>query len=165
MLEQIINLAEDTEVAKVISEKASNPLEALGLGGSVTLLGVAIVFLALVSLILITWLYPKIVKYLIGKFSVIKENNKAKKAAKKANKAAEKLISESDTKLKAEQTSVAAKTSGVDDKELIAVITAAIAASLGTSSNGIIIKSLRRSGASIPSWGLEGRNEQVYNRF
>lgn len=144
---------------------ASNPAktmttgEALGFGGKVTLLGVSIVFAALVALIFITWLYPKIAKYIIGKSTAAKESTAAKKAAKLLEN--EPVIA---TEKKAEAV-IDSKSNEIDDKALVAVITAAIAASLGTSSNGITIKSLRRSGSNIPAWGLEGRNEQVYNRF
>lgn len=52
-----------------------------------------------------------------------------------------------------------------NDASIIAVISAAIAAYLGTSSNGIIIRSLKRSRISTPAWGLEGRNAQIYHQF
>ena len=49
------------------------------------------------------------------------------------------------------------------DPAIIAVITAAVAASLGVPTNGIIIKSLRRATANIPEWGKTGRSERIYN--
>ena len=51
------------------------------------------------------------------------------------------------------------------DDALIAVITAAVAMSLGKPSNGIVIKSIRRAGQSAPAWGVRGRIEQVFNRL
>ncbi len=53
----------------------------------------------------------------------------------------------------------------MSDDTLIAVITAAVALSLGTSSNGIVIKSIRRTGQIAPVWGVRGRIEQVFNRL
>ncbi len=52
-----------------------------------------------------------------------------------------------------------------DDQALIAVIAAAIAAALGTSANGIVIKSIKRTGRNVPEWGARGRLEQISNRF
>jgi hypothetical protein len=52
-----------------------------------------------------------------------------------------------------------------EDAALIAVIAAAVAAYLGTSQNGIVIRSLRRSASSTPEWGREGRAQQLYQQF
>ena len=52
-----------------------------------------------------------------------------------------------------------------EDAALIAVIAAAIAASLGTSANGIVIRSLKRSRPSTPKWGIAGREQQIYHQF
>ena len=48
-----------------------------------------------------------------------------------------------------------------DDLELVAVITAAIAASMGTSASSIIVKSYKKVGA----WNKAGRREVLENRF
>ena len=48
-----------------------------------------------------------------------------------------------------------------DDLKLVAVITAAIAASLGTSASSIIVKSYKKVGA----WNKAGRREVLENRF
>lgn len=154
MYERIISLAEDG--SKIVPK---NTGEALGLGGIVTLSGVLIVFAALVSLIFITWLYPKISLPLIAKTSAWKARRADKKAAKRAAKEGN-VPAQAITALEK-----AVESKAEDDPALIAVITAAIAASMGTSSNGIMIKSLRRARLSTPTWGQEGRNEQVYNRF
>ena len=50
-------------------------------------------------------------------------------------------------------------------QELIAVITAAIAASLNTSTYRLNIKSIKRADAHAPTWGVAGRNELINNRF
>lgn len=134
------------------------------LGGSVTLLGILVVFLALTALILITMLYPKITNALLKKSAARKAARAERKTAKLAAKEAV-VIGDKDVNVAAMAPKQEVKESAIDNQELIAVITAAIAASMGTSSNGITIKSLRRSRTNAPAWGREGRNEQVYNRF
>lgn len=49
-----------------------------------------------------------------------------------------------------------------DDAELVAVLTAAIAASMGTSTNGLVVRSYRKIGSA---WANAGRDEQIYNKF
>ena len=53
----------------------------------------------------------------------------------------------------------------MDDKELIAVLTAAVAASLNTSTYNLQIKSYRRVGNSAPAWNKAGLQETINNRF
>lgn len=60
----------------------------------------------------------------------------------------------------AEQTQVG----DAGDDELIAVIMAAISASLGTQSN-LVIRSIIRVGDRTPIWGQIGRHEQMLNRL
>ncbi len=48
-----------------------------------------------------------------------------------------------------------------DEEELIAVLTAAIAASLNTSTYNLKIKSFRRIGQSAPAWNTVSRKEQI----
>ncbi|KJF25586.1 hypothetical protein TZ02_17885 [Clostridium aceticum] len=54
----------------------------------------------------------------------------------------------------------------VDDTELVAVITAAVAASLNTPTDNIIVKNITRIPDTTPVWGKLGRMQQVkeYNR-
>ena len=52
----------------------------------------------------------------------------------------------------------------IDDEELIAVISAAIAASLDRENQEINIKSIRRLKDDSPAWTRAGRQEQVQNR-
>jgi sodium pump decarboxylase gamma subunit len=52
-----------------------------------------------------------------------------------------------------------------DQGELIAVIAAAVAASLGTSTNNIVVRNIVRVGDATPSWGRIGRIEQMNSRF
>ena len=53
----------------------------------------------------------------------------------------------------------------MDDEELVAVITAAIAASLNTSTYNLRIKSLRRIDNNQPAWNIAGIRETINNRF
>ncbi|AOY78221.1 hypothetical protein BJL90_04120 [Clostridium formicaceticum] len=49
----------------------------------------------------------------------------------------------------------------VDDTELVAVITAGIAASLHTSTHNIIVKNIIRVPDTTPVWGKLGRIQQI----
>ncbi|MDR7855687.1 OadG family transporter subunit [Tissierella sp.] len=52
-----------------------------------------------------------------------------------------------------------------NDEELVAVIAAAIAASLGVSVPDINIKSIRRVSQSTPAWAAMGRQERIYGKL
>ncbi len=54
---------------------------------------------------------------------------------------------------------------GIDEGELIAVLTAAVAASLNTSTYNLEIKSYRRIGNGRPAWNRAGVRETIDNRF
>lgn len=157
MLEHIISLSDAAPAAATAAENTGTVLEKLGLGGSVAVMGLAIVFLGLISLIIITVVYPKITRALISRPSARKEAKKAEIRETEAAVAIRKAVSVSDAK--------PSDAKLAEDDALIAVITAAIAASLGTSANGVVIKSIERTGQNVPSWGARGRIEQVYNRF
>lgn len=154
MLENVISLSDVASAAATTAGETGTALEKLGLGGSVAIMGLAIVFLGLISLIVITVVYPKITKALINRSSARKEKAAAKKTVK----------TEKPVTIQKPAAPVAAVKVAEDDA-LIAVITAAIAASLGTSTNGVVVKSIERTGQNVPSWGARGRIEQVYNRF
>lgn len=140
--------------------------EALDLGWKVTLMGVSIVFIALVCLIILTIVYPKVFGWILPRSRATldrwAEARASRKRARLEIKAVRKLgVTAEPASVEQPAKKVVTEASAVQaDSELIAVITAAIAASLGTSSNGIRIKSLRRSGSSTPAWGREGRYEQ-----
>ena len=55
--------------------------------------------------------------------------------------------------------------SNINEDELIAVITAAVAASLNTSTYNLQIKSYRRIEDKRPAWNRAGLNETIGNRF
>ena len=80
MINQLILFSESPTPAANGSNVTMTVWERLGLGGSVTVLGIAIVFVGLVLLILITWLYPKIAKALISWSAGVKERRAARKA-------------------------------------------------------------------------------------
>lgn len=125
----------------LITGKGVTMSEALSTGGLTTVLGLGIVFAVLVILMCVLYLF-KVIFY--------KDPNKAKKVAEAPVEA---VVTES----------VAEET--VDDDELIAVITAAVAASLNTSTYNLQIKSLRRIKDNRPSWNKEGLRETIGNRF
>jgi phenylpyruvate tautomerase PptA (4-oxalocrotonate tautomerase family) len=50
-------------------------------------------------------------------------------------------------------------------EELVAVIAAAIAASLGTNSSNIVIHNIRRVSPNALAWATMGRSEQLGSRF
>ena len=52
-----------------------------------------------------------------------------------------------------------------EDEELVAVITAAVAASLHRSTHDIVVRSIRRVPAITPIWNRVGRQEQIANRL
>ena len=53
----------------------------------------------------------------------------------------------------------------VDDEELIAVISAAVAASMGLALPDINIQSIRRVETSQPAWARAGRQEQINGKL
>lgn len=147
MLKTLVSFADATAAA-------NNPTDgtfiSFGDGLSVFIYGLAIVFFALVALIFITVVYPKISTALI-RTEPGKSSGKQKTKIAMANSVKDAQPKENIT---APQTS--------DDTALIAVITAAVAASLGTSSNGVVIRSISRHRQSLPPWGKSGRTEQIY---
>lgn len=52
-----------------------------------------------------------------------------------------------------------------NQEELVAVITAAIAASLQTSTHNIVVRNITRVVDATPAWGRAGRVEQMNSRF
>lgn len=64
-----------------------------------------------------------------------------------------------------EQNAAANSTDIVDSEELIAVITAAIAASLNRSTHSIVVQSIRRVPSVTPVWNQAGKHSQIASRF
>ncbi len=53
----------------------------------------------------------------------------------------------------------------VDSAELVAVITAAVAASLNTSTHNIVVRNITRISDQTPSWAKMGRVDQISNKL
>lgn len=115
--------------------------EALAMGGETTLLGLAIVFAVLIILMLVLMLF-KVVFYKAPSKQTVSADT-----AKSVEPAAE--IIENTT----------------DEEELVAVLTAAVAASLNTSTYNLRIKSYRRTDNKMPAWNKAGVTETINNRF
>ena len=116
--------------------------EALATGLQTTVVGLAIVFGVLAILMLVLVLMKKV---------FYREPAKAQKPAPAAPAATPVPVQ------------TPAKT--MDDGELIAVLTAAVAASLNTSTYNLQIKSYRRVGNSAPAWNKAGLQETINSRF
>ena len=117
--------------------------DALSAGGVVTLMGVGIVFSVLVVLMIVLMLF-KVIFY--------KNDSKKQTAA-------------TEVKQEVKQEVVSEVKPVASDDELIAVLTAAIAASLNTSTYNLKIKSYRRIENTKPAWNKAGINETINNRF
>jgi sodium pump decarboxylase gamma subunit len=110
----------------------------------VTALGMLITFTALIVLWGLTAFYSKTV-----------QNAEAKK---KANAVV-------NVKPAAPAPVVTAVEPEEDEEELVAVISAAIAAQLGTSMHNIVVRNIVRVSDETPAWGQSGRFEQMNSRM
>ncbi len=117
--------------------------DALAMGGETTVIGLAIVFAVLIILMIVLMLF-KVIFY--------KDPSKQKKAEVTAPVAAASVVE-------------AVKEESVDEDELIAVLTAAVAASLNTSTYNLRIKSYRRTDNKKPAWNKAGVTETINSRF
>ena len=115
--------------------------EALAMGGQTTVIGLAIVFAVLIILMIVLSLF----KVIFDK----KPKTQAAPAASPAQAAPVEEETADDT----------------DEEELIAVLTAAVAASLNTSTYNLRIKSYRRTDNKMPAWNKAGVTETINNRF
>jgi sodium pump decarboxylase gamma subunit len=111
----------------------------------VTLFGVAIVFLVLMGL----WAILALMRPLFS------DKKKVKTQAEMASK----LMPAA-----AEVTATSAVTEEIDEDEILAVITAAISACMGSQSN-LIVSKITRVGDNTPVWGQIGKHEQMLNRL
>jgi sodium pump decarboxylase gamma subunit len=116
--------------------------EALSEGLKVTGTGLAIVFGVLVILMIVLML-----------FKVIFYKDPAKQTKAEPVQAA------------APAPATAPAEEDVDEAELIAVLTAAVAASLNTSTYNLQIKSYRRIDSKRPAWNKAGVRETINSRF
>ena len=122
-------------------------LEKLGLGGSVALIGIAIVFVGLVLLIFLTVLMSLVVK---------------KIPAKKSKKKKPGALPEPQAIQKNNEVVPGAEN---DDEQLIAVLTAAVAVCMGTPASGLVIRSVKRIHSNLPAWNRAGRSDVQLNKF
>ncbi|MDD6484616.1 MAG: OadG family protein [Clostridiales bacterium] len=114
--------------------------EALATGLQTTVVGLSIVFSVLIIIMLVLYCF---------KFIFAPKEEKAQPEPPKPVEAVKEPVAE-------EQ---------VNEEELIAVLTAAVAASLNTSTYHLQIKSYRRVGNNMPSWNKAGVTETINNRF
>ncbi|QEK11104.1 sodium pump decarboxylase subunit gamma [Crassaminicella thermophila] len=132
-------------------EKFANPdlMQKLSIGEKmlaslyVMVLGMAVTFVALCILWGLIVLMSKMI-------------NSTKKEATKVVQAPEKTIAPAVEVEKEEKE---------NEEELVAVITAAIAASLQTSTHNIVVRNITRVKDITPAWGRMGRIEQMNSRF
>ena len=124
--------------------------QALAEGGQTALIGLSTVFSVLIILMIVLFIM-KAVFYKNPKKQTTQSEKVAESVATAVAQAVEELPSVEEVP--------------ADDTELVAVITAAIAASLNTSTYNLRIKSLRRIDNNQPAWNRAGIRETINNRF
>jgi len=122
-------------------------MDILGSGSKVMVLGIAAVFLALTTIVLVINILKK---------AVSKESTTEKK---------DKDINVEDNKLDEKQSTVTIDNEVTDDSELIAVITAAVAASLNRSTHNIIVRRVERIRGNRSQWNKAGRYEHLSSKL
>ena len=122
-------------------------LDKLGFSFLVMLIGMLIVFFGLIILICLIKLMSIVVGALTGK-----------KKEKAAPAPAPVVVPEPVAEAAAEET-------GLESDELIAVITAALAAFNKDGSKTLVVRSVRRAAAKTPAWAKAGRADQLASRF
>lgn len=113
--------------------------EALSVGGSTTLIGLIMVFLVLIILMIVLSLF----KVIFYKDPKKQENSVPVQTVPKQ------VVTNEE----------------VDETELVAILTAAVAASLNTSTYNLRIKSYRRTDNKMPAWNKAGVTETINSRF
>ena len=122
-------------------------MDMLESGSKVMVLGIAAVFLALTTIVLVINILKK---------AVSKESTTEKKG---------KDINVEDNKLDEKQSTVTIDNEVTDDSELIAVITAAVAASLNRSTHNIIVRRVERIRGNRSQWNKAGRYEHLSSKL
>ncbi len=122
-------------------------LDKLGFAFLVMLIGLLIVFFGLIILICLIKLMSIIVGALTGK-----------KKEQAAPAPAPVVVPEPVAEAAAEET-------GLENDELIAVITAALAAFNKDGNKTLVVRSVRRAAAKTPAWAKAGRADQLASRF
>ncbi|MCH5212567.1 MAG: OadG family protein [Oscillospiraceae bacterium] len=126
--------------SSLVTGKGISLGEAFGMGGETVVIGLSIVFGVLLILMIVLYLFGVIFN----------------KKPKTATTPAQETVPEPE---------VQAEVVEEDEEELIAVLTAAIAASLNTSTYNLQIKSYRRVPTKRPAWNNAGLRETIGNRF
>jgi len=116
---------------------------------TLTLVGMFVVFCALLLIILCITVYSR----LIRRKAQTPGNDETKSV--KLNNNVEKHVSENISFSKSDNI----------DPELIAVIAAAVAASMQSTNTGYIVRSIKRIGHTTPIWNVAGRNEYIFSGF
>ena len=122
-------------------------LDKLGFSLLVMIIGMLIVFFGLIILIC-----------LIKLMSIIVDTFAGKKKESAAPAPAPVVVPEPVAEAAAEET-------GLESEELIAVITAALAAFNKDSNKTLVVRSVRRAAAKTPAWAKAGRADQLASRF
>ena len=122
-------------------------LDKLGFAFLIMLIGLMIVFFGLIILICLIKLMSIIVGALTGK-----------KKEQAAPAPAPVVVPEPVAEAAAEET-------GLENDELIAVITAALAAFNKDGNKPLVVRSVRRAAAKTPAWAKAGRADQLASRF
>lgn len=122
-------------------------MDILESGSKVMVLGIAAVFLALTTIVLVINILKK---------AVSKESTTEKKGND---------INVEDNKLDEKQSTVTIDNGVTDDSELIAVITAAVAASLNRSTHNIIVRRVERIRGNRSQWNKAGRYEHLSSKL
>lgn len=116
----------------------------------ITIFSMAVVFLVLIG-----------ISYLINLLKVATNNDK-----KKSKKEVQVSRVESSTKSKEKLGPIVEENvDEVEDEELVAVIAAAVSASMGVSTSEMHIKSIKRVSTPSPAWVQVGRIEGVSNKL
>lgn len=126
-------------------------MENIPLAINLTFVGITVVFIALILLSLIIYASTRLL--------TMKKSGQAKKDAASAEASVLEIDEDEDINLDM-------PASDKPDKELVAVIMAAIQASMAPESQcRLIIKSFRRIEPSSPVWNRTGRLEQIANKL
>ncbi len=135
-----------------------NLADALGEGLQVTVLGLSIVFAVLVILMIVLYLF-RVIFYKDPKKQT--ENvNEAKQIGMRYMTGGAEATYTTD-----KNHNEPYEPDDIPEEELVAILTAAVAASLNTSTYNLRIKSYKRVGGLSSAWNRAGVNETINNRF
>lgn len=140
----LINSLKDPSIVETmpVGDKLFAGLAVAFIGITITFLGLMLLWLAIALLSRILNVKPK------SQVKVV-EPVKAANAGPVASESAQNLEASSDTM----------------EDELVAVITAAVAASLKTSIHNIVVRNIVRVHDDTPAWARSGRVDQINGRF